>query len=60
ESENDDRLYCFCSRESFGDMVGCDGENCPHEWFHYECVGLTEPPKGSWHCPSCSAALNIV
>jgi len=43
-------VYCFCKRVSFGSMVGCDNENCPVEWFHYECVGLTESPKGKWHC----------
>jgi len=43
-------VYCFCKRVSFGNMVGCDNENCPIEWFHYECVGLTESPKGKWHC----------
>jgi inhibitor of growth protein 5 len=43
-------VYCFCKRVSFGAMVGCDNENCPVEWFHYECVNLTETPKGKWHC----------
>jgi len=34
-------------------MVACDGTDCPYEWFHYECVGLTEPPTGVWYCPDC-------
>ncbi|KAI9002132.1 inhibitor of growth proteins N-terminal histone-binding-domain-containing protein [Hyaloraphidium curvatum] len=53
-------VYCICQRVSFGDMVGCDNAGqCPYgEWFHYECVGLREPPKGAWFCPQCrSAAL---
>ncbi|KAG0748967.1 hypothetical protein G6F57_003268 [Rhizopus arrhizus] len=57
ETDNDERLYCFCQQVSYGDMVACDGQNCPYEWFHMECVGLKEPPKGSWYCPDCSARL---
>jgi inhibitor of growth protein 5 len=49
-------VYCFCKRVSFGAMVGCDNENCPVEWFHYECVNLTDTPKGKWHC---SAACKV-
>ncbi|KAF3904361.1 hypothetical protein AA313_de0208302 [Arthrobotrys entomopaga] len=47
--------YCLCNRISFGTMVGCDNEDCPKEWFHMECVGLTaEPPKTvKWYCPLC-------
>ena len=30
---------------------------CPIEWFHYGCVGLTEAPKGKWFCPQCTAAM---
>ncbi len=31
--------YCTCNRVSFGDMVACENDACPIEWFHYECVG---------------------
>lgn len=24
---------------------------CPLEWFHYPCVGITHSPKGKWYCP---------
>lgn len=37
--------YCYCNRVSFGEMVGCDGEECKIEWFHLECVGLRSAPK---------------
>eukprot|EP01113_Clastostelium_recurvatum_P000959 TRINITY_DN10410_c0_g1_i6.p1 TRINITY_DN10410_c0_g1~~TRINITY_DN10410_c0_g1_i6.p1 ORF type:complete len:258 (-),score=44.00 TRINITY_DN10410_c0_g1_i6:5-778(-) len=47
--------YCFCNKVSFGEMVGCDNPDCKVEWFHFECVGLTNPPKGKWYCPECSA-----
>jgi len=46
-------VYCTCRRVSFGQMIGCDNENCPIEWFHFECVGLTEPVKGKWYCHQC-------
>ncbi|KAI4458584.1 inhibitor of growth protein [Holotrichia oblita] len=30
--------YCLCNQVSYGDMVACDNEDCPSEWFHYPCV----------------------
>jgi len=47
--------YCICNRVSFGEMVGCDNPDCRIEWFHFECVGLTSPPKGKWYCNECAA-----
>ncbi len=50
--------YCVCQRVSFGEMVGCDNDNCENgEWFHFECVGLTEQPKGKWYCPACAVTM---
>ena len=48
-------LYCFCQRVSFGDMVGCDNDECPYEWFHFECVNLVKEPTESWFCSECTA-----
>lgn len=48
-------VYCVCKRIAFGDMVACDNDECPIEWFHYTCVSLTKKPKNSWLCPSCSS-----
>lgn len=45
--------YCICNQVSFGHMVCCDNKNCPLEWFHFFCVGLTSSPKGKWYCPQC-------
>ncbi|CAG8456809.1 1625_t:CDS:2 [Paraglomus occultum] len=45
--------YCYCDRVSFGEMIACDGENCPYEWFHLSCLGLTGVPKGRWYCEVC-------
>lgn len=49
--------YCICNQVSYGDMVACDNEDCPMEWFHYNCVGITQPPRGKWFCPQCTAAM---
>ncbi|XP_054707843.1 inhibitor of growth protein 4-like [Uloborus diversus] len=47
--------YCFCHQVSYGEMIGCDDPDCPIEWFHFACVGLTSKPKGKWFCSNCSA-----
>ena len=46
--------YCSCNEVSYGDMIGCDNNNCPIEWFHFRCVNLTAKPKGKWFCPNCT------
>jgi hypothetical protein len=49
-------VYCICRRGAFGDMVACDNDDCPTEWFHYTCVGLTKVPKNTWLCPQCRSS----
>jgi hypothetical protein len=36
-------------------------QNCKQEWFHLECVGLSDIPARTtkWYCPDCRKALNI-
>ncbi|XP_076054872.1 inhibitor of growth protein 5 isoform X2 [Oratosquilla oratoria] len=46
--------YCLCHQVSYGEMIACDKLDCPIEWFHFACVGLTTKPKGKWYCPKCS------
>ena len=50
----DEPTYCICNRISFGDMIGCDNDSCVFEWFHFECVNLSQKPKGKWYCPQCT------
>lgn len=50
----DGTLYCTCRGPSAGEMVACEGKKCKIEWFHFECVGLKEAPKGTWYCPTCT------
>jgi hypothetical protein len=53
-----EQTYCYCGQPSYGEMIGCDGnEECEIEWFHYGCVGLTTPPKDQWFCPDCTARM---
>ena len=54
DDAEEERKYCTCERVSFGDMVACDNDACPYEWFHWECVGITKEPQGIWICPTCS------
>ena len=43
-------LYCFCNYISYGNMIKCDNPNCKREWFHFQCVGIEDQPKGKWFC----------
>jgi hypothetical protein len=46
--------YCVCHQVSYGEMIGCDNPECPIEWFHFGCVGLSAKPKGKWYCAKCT------
>ncbi|KAL2105743.1 hypothetical protein VUR80DRAFT_7808 [Thermomyces stellatus] len=59
---HDEARYCLCNRVSFGTMIECDNaDNCKAEWFHLECVGLSDIPARTtkWYCPECRVTLNI-
>lgn len=49
-------VYCYCRGVSYGTMIGCENDDCRYQWFHYQCVGLSEEPKGIWFCPDCSSS----
>jgi inhibitor of growth protein 3 len=54
DEAGDDKKYCLCQNVSHGDMIACDNDDCPFEWFHWACVGMKSEPKGgSWFCPVC-------
>lgn len=50
EVDADELTYCYCNSVSYGEMVACDADECPREWFHLECVGLRVAPgsKGTF------------
>ena len=49
----DEQTYCSCKQISYGEMICCDNDDCAIEWFHFNCVNLTNKPKGKWYCPQC-------
>lgn len=53
----DETKYCICRQISYGEMVACDNDECEIEWFHYDCVGISQPPKGKWFCPDCTPKM---
>ncbi|TPX08887.1 uncharacterized protein E0L32_009591 [Thyridium curvatum] len=57
DEAGDDKKYCICQNVSFGDMVACDNDDCPYEWFHWSCVGLKSEPNGTWFCPVCTEKM---
>lgn len=58
----DEQLYCFCQcpHDNVSQMIGCDSKDCVYQWFHFECVGVTIPPKGKWYCPDCREKRNAL
>eukprot|EP01012_Entosiphon_sulcatum_P042562 TRINITY_DN56625_c0_g1_i1.p1 TRINITY_DN56625_c0_g1~~TRINITY_DN56625_c0_g1_i1.p1 ORF type:complete len:176 (-),score=24.98 TRINITY_DN56625_c0_g1_i1:86-613(-) len=50
----DEPLYCYCRQVSFGEMIACDSPKCEYEWFHFDCLGINQAPKGRWICPYCA------
>ena len=53
QHDADEPTYCLCDQISYGEMILCDNDLCPIEWFHFVCVSLTSKPKGKWFCPKC-------
>lgn len=46
--------YCFCGKDDDNaPMIACDSPTCALEWYHFKCVGIVDPPDGSWFCPEC-------
>ncbi|KAF1834360.1 hypothetical protein BDW02DRAFT_498490 [Decorospora gaudefroyi] len=52
EEDGDEPRYCYCHDISYGDMIACDNDDCPREWFHLACVHLEKAPTGrtKWFC----------
>lgn len=53
--QQDSKLYCYCRcpYDEVSEMIGCDSQDCRIEWFHFDCVGISVPPIGTWFCPEC-------
>ncbi|KAJ5684136.1 Zinc finger PHD-type [Penicillium maclennaniae] len=55
EIDANEPRYCICGDVSFGTMICCENQDCDREWFHLDCVGLSEVPSrtAKWYCPNC-------
>ncbi|KAJ5988873.1 hypothetical protein N7481_004083 [Penicillium waksmanii] len=55
EIDSNEPRYCLCGDVSFGTMICCENPDCDREWFHLDCVGLSEVPSrtAKWYCPEC-------
>ena len=55
-AHEDSVTFCHCKKkyDINRSMLCCDF--CS-DWFHYDCVGITAPPKGKWYCPKCQANM---
>lgn len=46
--------WCICGRcEDDQIMLQCENDGCEIQWFHLECVGLTDVPNNLWICQQC-------
>ena len=61
-ADDEPELYCYCrAAEMEGSpMIACDAADCPIEWFHFSCVGITSEPDSDeeWYCDECKSKLN--
>jgi len=53
DDNDDEALYCFCQKPSYGEMIGCENDECNYEWFHLDCVKLKPPLPEHWYCSDC-------
>ncbi|KAL4810322.1 hypothetical protein BDV18DRAFT_130764 [Aspergillus unguis] len=60
EIDPNEPRYCICGDVSFGTMICCENQDCDREWFHLDCVGLSEVPSRTtkWYCPDCRSKFN--
>lgn len=42
-ADPDEKTYCYCGQVSFGQMVGCDGDDCEKEWVSLLSTSLLIP-----------------
>ncbi|CAM4729411.1 unnamed protein product [Leuciscus chuanchicus] len=52
-----EKAVLWCRQpEELDNMVACDNQNCPIQWFHLGCVGLSSAParEEAWQCDACT------
>lgn len=46
--------HCSCGHVDANPMIGCDDDQCPNQWYHWACVGITKKPRAKyWYCELC-------
>ncbi|RVX65898.1 hypothetical protein B0A52_10262 [Exophiala mesophila] len=63
DDENEDnKSYCFCNQRSYGEMVACENDDCPYQWFHTSCLQMKKVPDEDedWYCPTCREKPEII
>ena len=62
EEGEDDKRYCFCNQRSYGEMVACENDDCPYQWFHTGCLHMKKVPDEDedWYCPTCREKPEII
>lgn len=58
----DDKRYCLCNQRSYGEMVACENDDCPYQWFHTGCLNMKKVPDEDedWYCPTCREKPEII
>ncbi len=58
----DNQRYCFCNQRSYGEMVACENDDCPFQWFHTGCLNMKKVPDEDedWYCPTCREKPEII
>ena len=50
-SDRSPAAFYHCSGVEHGQMVGCDDDDCPYQWFHLDYLKLKAFPKSkTWYC----------
>ena len=59
--DEDENRYCFCNEKSYGEMVGCENDDCKYQWFHTGCLHMKKVPEEDevWYCPECREKPDI-
>lgn len=62
DEAEDDKKYCFCNQRSYGEMVACENDKCPYQWFHTGCLNMKKVPDEDedWYCPTCREKPEII
>ena len=56
EDDADGQTYCYCHRVSFGEMIGCDGNECDREWVRFH----TTPTHSLYELTWCDSFISLV